>query len=71
MTRKKTKIIILLCAFLIEGCAAALPIAGAGSAINTQHNIYKLQEQIDRNTKILDYILEKTLPLIEENRPNN
>lgn len=51
--------IVGLCVVMLCGCSLALPLAGAGSAINSEYRVRKLERQVKENNKAIDYLLEQ------------
>jgi hypothetical protein len=53
--------ITLLAGILLlgTGCALALPLAGAGSAVRSEIRVQKLEARVKQNEIIIDYLLEQ------------
>ena len=61
---------VVACALFLSGCAtAALPLAGLGSGIRQELQIKSLQEQINENNQIIEFLLNLHPEL--EKDPNN
>jgi len=54
-----TLVAIVLCVVKTSGCALALPTLGAGSAINSEYKFRKLKQQVEENTKLIDFLIEE------------
>jgi len=59
MNQANLLLIVGLCVVILCGCSFALPLAGAGSAINSEYRVRKLEKQIKENNKAIDYLLEQ------------
>lgn len=63
----KMRLAVVACALFLSGCAtAALPLAGLGSGIRQELQIKSLQDQIDENNQIIEYLLDYHLELQQE-----
>lgn len=61
------RLAVVACALFLSGCAtAALPLAGLGSGIRQELQIKSLQDQIDENNQIIEYLLDYHLELQQE-----
>ena len=59
---------VLIICILLEGCALALPLAGAGGTIRSEYkynsmrnDIDTLKEELEKANVLLDYLIEREL----------
>lgn len=52
--------VALIC-LLMQGCALALPLAGAGSAVRSEVRVQKIEKRILELEQIMDYLIEKNV----------
>jgi|TARA_R110000737_G_scaffold193043_1_gene214373 hypothetical protein len=66
---------VLIICILLEGCALALPLAGAGGTIRSEYkynsmrnDIDTLKEELEKANVLLDYLIERELTYEGENK---
>ena len=66
---------VLIICILLEGCAVALPLAGAGGTIRSEYkynsmrnDIDTLKEELEKANVLLDYLIERELTYEGENK---
>jgi hypothetical protein len=52
-------LIIVLCVVKTSGCALAVPVVGAGTAINSEYQFRELKKQVEENTNLIDFLIEE------------
>ena len=52
--------VALIC-LLMQGCALALPLAGAGSAVRSEVRVQKIEKRILELEKIMDYLIQENV----------
>ena len=56
----KINITLLISILLLgTGCALALPLAGAGSAVRSEVRVQRIEDRLESNERIIDYLLEQ------------
>ena len=66
---------VLIICILLEGCAVALPLAGAGGTLRSEYkynsmrnDIDTLKEELEKANVLLDYLIERELTYEGENK---
>tara|TARA_R110000737_G_scaffold345466_1_gene374041 strand:+ start:321 stop:524 length:204 start_codon:yes stop_codon:yes gene_type:complete len=51
--------LLISISLLATGCALALPLAGAGSAVRSEVRVQRIEDRLESNERIIDYLLEQ------------
>jgi len=58
-TERRLVIKVALICLLMQGCAAAMPIAGATGTARSEYRFEQLEQRVLELEKIIDYLIEE------------